>query len=84
MQAAAGGAHRAGGAVEQACGIEPGKGGEPVSGFAPVVDVQDVGAGGAGGDGEVQLGPAGEPCADLGWVGGGVEVAVRGGRDLPA
>ena len=29
-------------------------------------------------------GAAGEPCADPGWVGGGVEIAVRGGRGLPA
>ena len=56
VQAAAGGADVGGGAVEQPGGAQPGQGGEPVPGRAAVVDVQDVGAGGAGGDGEVRSG----------------------------
>ena len=42
-----------GGAVGQSGAAEPGEGGEAVSGGAVLVDVQDVGAGGAGGDGQV-------------------------------
>ena len=37
-----------------------------------LVDVQDVGAGGAGGDGQVPAGVAGEPGGDLLLIGGGV------------
>ena len=47
------GPHVGGGAVGQAGALEPGEGGVAVSGGAVLVDVQDVGAGGAGGDGQV-------------------------------
>ena len=40
-------------AVDQAGALERGEGGVAVSGGAVLVDVQDVGAGGAGGDGQV-------------------------------
>src|SRR6185437_4821359 len=43
-----------------------------------------VGAGRAGGDGQVPVGVAVEPPADLPVVGGGIEVAVRGGGGFPA
>src|SRR5215472_18597410 len=49
-----------------------------------MVDVEDVGAGGAGGDGYVVTRLPGEPLGDLLLVGGGVQVAVRGGGDLLA
>ena len=49
-----------------------------------LVDVEDVGSGGAGGDGQVPAALPGEPFGDLLLVGGGVEVAVPGGRDLLA
>ena len=45
-----------GGAVDQSGALEPGEGGVAVSGLAVLVDVQDVGAGGAGGDGQVPAG----------------------------
>ena len=49
-----------------------------------LVDVQDVGAGGAGGDGQVPALAVAEPFGDLLLVGGGVLVAVGGGGDLLA
>ena len=49
-----------------------------------LVDVQDVGAGGAGGDGQVPAEAAAEPLGDLLLAGGGVLVAVLGGGDLLA
>ena len=69
-------------AVDQARALELGEGGVAVSGFAVLVDVQDVGAGGAGGDGQVPGEAAAEPFGDLLLVGGGVPEAVRGGGDL--
>src|SRR5208282_2814987 len=47
------GPHIGGRAVDQARALEPGEGGVAVSGRTVLVDVQDVGAGGAGGDGQV-------------------------------
>jgi hypothetical protein len=47
-------------------------------------DVEDVGAGGAGGDGQVPGEAAAEPFGDLLFVGGGVAEAVPGGGDLLA
>ena len=84
VQAAAGGAHVGGRAVEQPGPAEPAEGGVAVPGGAVLVDVQDVGPGGAGGDGQVPVGVAGEPFGDLVRVGGGVAEAVRGGGDLLA
>ena len=55
VQAAAGGADVGGRAVQQAGLAELGEGGVPVPGRAVLVDVQDVGAGGAGGDGQVPV-----------------------------
>ena len=49
-----------------------------------LVDVQDVGAGGAGGDGQVPGEAAAEPFGDLLLVGGGVQVAMLRGGDLLA
>src|SRR6266851_595708 len=49
VQAAAGGAHVAVRVLEQPGAVEPAEGGVPVPGGAVDVDVQDVGAGGAGG-----------------------------------
>ena len=63
---------------------EPAERRVPVPGRAVVVDVQDVGAGGAGGDGQVPVRVMAEPFIDLAGVGGGVAVAVRGGGDLLA
>ena len=84
VQAAAGGADVAVRVLEQPGAVEPAEGGVPVPGGAVDVDVQDVGAGGAGGDGHVQAGVAAEPAGDLLLVGGGVLVAVPGGGDLLA
>ena len=56
VQAAAGGADVAVRAFEQPGAVEPAEGGVPVPGRAVDVDVQDVGAGGAGGDGHVRPG----------------------------
>ncbi len=84
VQAAAGGAHVDCRAVEQPGLLELAEGGVAVAGRAVVIDVQDVGAGGAGGDGQVPVRVTAEPGGDLGWVGGGVAVAVRGGGDLLA
>ena len=84
VQAAAGGADVAAGALQQPGGAEPGEGAEPVAGGAVLVDVEDVGSGGAGGDGQVPAALAAEPFGDPLVVGGGVEVAVLGGRDLLA
>ena len=47
-----------------------------------LVDVQDVGSRGAGGDGQVPGEAAAEPAGDLLLVGGGVAEAVPGGGDL--
>ena len=82
MQAAAGGADVDGRAVQQPGGSEPAERRVPVPGRAVVVDVQDVGARGAGGDGQVPVRVAAEPVGDLLGVGGGVAVAMRGGGDL--
>src|SRR6266700_540136 len=82
VQAAAGGAHVGGRAIEQPGVFEPAEGRVSVPGRTVVVDVEDVGAGGAGGDGQVPVRVAGEPDGDLPFVGGGVAVPVRGGRDL--
>ena len=82
VQAAAGGADVMAGALEQAGVAQAGEGGEAVAGGAVLVDVQDVGAGRAGGDGQVPAGVAGEPVGDLLGVDGGVAVAVGGGGDL--
>src|SRR5690242_16386820 len=71
-----------GGAVEQPGPGEPAEGGVAGSGMAVVVDVQDIGTGGAGGDGQVVAGAASEPVGDLLLVGGGVLVAVGGGGGL--
>jgi hypothetical protein len=49
-----------------------------------LVDVENVGSGGAGGDGQVLFGMLAEPGRDLLLIGGGVAVAVPGGRDFPA
>jgi len=49
-----------------------------------VVDVQDVGSGGAGGDGQVPGKAAAEPFGDLAFIGGGVAETVLGGGDLLA
>src|SRR6185437_3009235 len=84
VQAAAGGADPGARAVEQPGGAEPGGGAEAVAGRAVLVDVQDVGAGGAGGDGQVPARVASEPVGDLLLIGGGVAVAVRGGGGLGA
>ena len=84
VQAAAGGADVAVRVLEQPGAVEPAEGGVPVPGRAVDVDVQDVGAGGAGGDGHVPVGVAAEPAGDLLRVGGGVLVAVPGGGDLLA
>jgi hypothetical protein len=73
-----------GGAVYQSGLLELGERGVAVSGGAVLVDVQDVGAGGAGGDGQVPAGAAAEPAGDLHWVGGGVAEAVSCGGDLGA
>src|SRR5689334_10626982 len=70
------------GTIGQAGLTEPEEGRVSVSGRAVVVDVQDVGAGSAGGDGQVAAGPPGEPVRDLPLVGGGVLVAVGGGGGL--
>ena len=78
------GPHVGGRAVDQARALERGEGGVAVSGFAVLVDVQDVGAGGAGGDGQVPAEAAAEPFGDLLLIGGGVQVAVLGGGDLLA
>jgi hypothetical protein len=64
--------------------MELGERGVAVSGGAVLVDVQDVGARGAGGDGQVPVGVAAEPVGDLQLVGGGVAEAVPGGGDLLA
>ena len=56
VQAAAGGADVGAGAGQQPGAAEPGVGGEPGAVRAVLVDVQDVGAGGAGGDGQVPAG----------------------------
>ena len=64
--------------------MQRGEGGVAVSGGAVLVDVQDVGAGGAGGDGQVPGEAAAEPFGDLLLIGGGVLVAVLGGGDLLA
>jgi hypothetical protein len=79
VQAPAGGAHVGCGAVEQPGLLELAEGGVAVAGLAVLVDVQDVGAGGAGGDGQVPAGMAAVPGGDLVGVGGGVAVAVGGG-----
>ena len=63
---------------------KPGERGVAVSGLAVLVDVEDVGAGGAGGDGQVPPLAVAEPFGDLLLVGGGVLVAVGGGGDLLA
>ena len=65
VQAAAGGADVAGGAVEQAGVTQPLEGGEAAAGRAAVVDVEDVGAGCAGGDGQVQSGWRANHSCDL-------------------
>src|SRR5690349_18266153 len=84
MHAPAGSADVGGGAVQQPGVAEPDECGEPVAGRVVLVDVQDVGAGGAGGDGQVGSGVAGEPVGDLPGVGAGVAVAEGGGGDLLA
>src|ERR1700689_179608 len=78
MQAAAGGADIGGGTAQQTGAAELEERGEAVAGRAALVDVQDVGSGGAGGDGQVPAGAAAEPGGDLTLVGGGVAVAVPG------
>ena len=65
VQAAAGAAHVDCRAVEQPGLAELAEGGVAVAGRAVVVDVQDVGAGGAGGDGQVPVRVAAEPGGDL-------------------
>ena len=55
VQPAAGRADVGGRAGQQPGASEPLEGGEPVSVRAVLVDVQDVGAGGAGGDGQVPV-----------------------------
>jgi hypothetical protein len=60
VQAAAGGADPGARAVEQPGVAEPSGGAEAVAGVAVLVDVQDIGAGGAGGDGQVPARVAGE------------------------
>ena len=84
VQAAAGGADVRGRAVDQAGLAERGEGGVPVAGRAVLVDVQDVGSGCAGGDGQVPVRVAAEPGGNPPFVGGGVAEAVPGQRDLPA
>ena len=64
VQAAAGGADVAAGALQQPGGAEPGEGAEPVPGGAVLVDVEDVGSGGAGGDGQVPAALPAEPFGD--------------------
>ena len=71
-------------AVDQARALEPGECGVAVSSGAVLVDVQDVGAGGAGGDGQVPGEAAAEPFGDLLLISGGVLVAVPRGGDLLA
>src|ERR1700692_3741700 len=61
-----------GGAVGQSGAAELGEGGEAVPGGAALVDVRDVGSGGAGGDGQVPAGAAAEPFGDLLLAGGGL------------
>jgi hypothetical protein len=46
------------------------------------VDVEDIGPGQPGGDGDIAFGVARPPPGDLVRVGGGVEEPVLGGRDL--
>jgi hypothetical protein len=82
VQAAAGSADVDGRAVQQAGGAEPTECRVPVPGRAVVVDVEDVGARGAGDDGQVPVRVTAEPVIDLFGVGGGVAVAMRGGGDL--
>ena len=65
VQAAAGGAHVDGRAVQQPGVAEPAERRVSVPGRAVLVDVQDVGAGGAGGDGQVPVRVAAEPAGDL-------------------
>src|SRR5207247_8091818 len=84
MQPAAGGGHVGAGTVEQPGAGEPVEGGEPVPGLAVLVDVEDVGPGSTGSDGQVPVGVAAEPAGDLPLIGGGVQVAMPGGRDLLA
>src|SRR5258708_11566484 len=66
--------------AEEAGPLKPPERGEAVADLAMLVDVQDVGPGGAGGDGEVGVGLALPPGPDLVRVGGRVPEAVpRGG-----
>jgi len=67
VQPAAGGADVGGRAGQQSGAAEAGVGGEPGAVRAVLVDVQDVGAGGAGGDGQVPGEAAAEPfcCPSL-------------------
>src|SRR5260370_20417793 len=84
VQPAAGGAHVGAGPSQEPGVAQLAEGGVPVPGVAVLVDVQDVGPGSAGGDREVPVGVAAEPGGDLPGVGGGVQVAVPGGRGLLA
>ena len=65
-------------AVEEAGGVEDGERGQAVAARFDV-DVEDVGGGFAGGDGDVVVGSFAPPGADLVWVGGGVFEAVFSG-----
>ena len=73
-----------GGAVDQSGAAQAGEIGVAVSGGAVLVDIEDVGAGGSGGDGQVPPLGVAEPGGDLLFVGGGVFVAVGRGGDLLA
>src|SRR6185437_15656120 len=84
VQAAAGGADVGRHAVQQPGRPDPVQGGEAVPGRAVLVDVEDIGTGGASGDGQVPARVPGEPEGDLLGVRSGVKVAVRGGGDLAA
>src|SRR6185312_999017 len=72
------------GTVDQSGAAQPGEPAVAVSGLAVLVEVEDVGAWGAGGDGQVPPLAVAEPFGDLLFVGGGVLVAVGSGGDLLA
>src|SRR5258708_10608366 len=65
-------------AADQAGPPKPPERGEAVAGLAMLVDVQDIGPGGAGGDGEVGVGLALPPGPDLVRIGGRVPETVPG------
>ena len=83
MEAAGAGADQGDGAGQQPGPLEPVERTEAVA-VRLDVDVEHVGAGGAGGDGHVVVRLARPPAADSLLIGGGVLEAVGGGRFLAA